>query len=72
MQRRLAMQVTINRQACVGYASCMMIAPEVFDVDDDDLVVLLSDNPDEAMRDKVEHAARSCPKKAITVDGDGN
>ena len=59
--------ITIDRGACVGYASCMMIAPKVFSVDDEDLVVVLDEHPSDAMLAKVEQAARSCPKSAIAV-----
>jgi ferredoxin len=48
----------------------MLIAPKVFTVDDDDLVVLLDGSPSEAMLAKVEQAARSCPKAAIVVKVD--
>jgi ferredoxin len=45
----------------------MMIAPKVFSVDDEDLVVVLDEHPSDAMLAKVEQAARSCPKSAIAV-----
>jgi ferredoxin len=44
-----------------------MAAPEVFELDDDD-VLHWSAEPDEALRAKVEEAAAICPTQAITVE----
>ena len=44
-------------------------APEVFEVRDDDYLYILDETPAEALRPKVEEAARSCPKAAITIEG---
>jgi ferredoxin len=46
----------------------MGIAPEVFEVRDDDFLYVLQEEPAEDLRDKVEEAARRCPKQAITVE----
>jgi ferredoxin len=64
------MKIEVRRDVCVGYASCMVIAPDVFDVDDDNLVVVLDDDPDQTLLALVQQAARSCPKSAITVTDD--
>ena len=47
----------------------MGVAPEVFEVRDDDYLYILDENPAESLRPKVEEAARSCPKAAITIEG---
>jgi ferredoxin len=65
------MRVRVDRGACVGHASCIMIAPKVFDLDDEDLVVLLDDQPSDALADHVERAVRSCPRSAIKVESGG-
>ena len=46
----------------------MGIAPEVFEVRDDDFLYVLQENPPEDLRDKVTEAARRCPKQAITIE----
>ena len=61
----MSTHVQVDRTVCVGYASCMMIAPKVFEVDDEGLVVLLDDSPPDELLPKVDQAARSCPKSAI-------
>jgi ferredoxin len=47
----------------------MGIAPEVFEVRDDDFLYVLQEEPDEALRPKVVEAAARCPKQAITIEG---
>ena len=64
------MKIEVRRDVCVGYASRMVIAPDVFDVDDDNLVVVLDDHPERELLAVVQQAARSCPKSAITVADD--
>lgn len=62
------MKVVVDFNTCEENALCMGIAPEVFDVQDDGLH-LLTEEPDESLRAKVEDAARQCPVQAITVQG---
>jgi ferredoxin len=45
----------------------MGIAPEVFEVGEDDELSLLMEEPPEHLRAKVQQAAASCPKGAITL-----
>lgn len=54
--------------ACQGYANCVDAAPEVYDIDDDGVVVLLKDNITEQERPRVEEAVRSCPVSALRIE----
>lgn len=63
-----AMKVIVDFDRCESNAVCMGVAPEVFEVRDDDYLYILDENPAEALRPKVEEAARSCPKAAITIE----
>lgn len=45
----------------------MAAAPDVFRVDDDDVLHVLDESPDEALRPQVEAAVRSCPLTALTL-----
>lgn len=64
------MKVNVDFDLCESNAVCMGIAPEVFEVRDDDYLYILDENPGEALRPKLEEAARSCPKAAITITDD--
>ena len=62
------MRVEADLGACQGYVCCVMAAPEVFDIDDDSgKVVLLTGEPGEELRAKVEEAVRSCPSGALRL-----
>ncbi|GAA4617648.1 ferredoxin [Saccharopolyspora hordei] len=54
--------------ACQGYANCIMGADDVFDIDDDGVVVVLRTEVEESERARVEAAARSCPVSALAVE----
>ena len=60
-----AVEVAVDRQACVGSQVCVAIAPQVFAIDDDGLAVVTS--ADRAPLEVIEQAARECPTLAIHV-----
>lgn len=63
------MRVVVDFDLCESNAVCMGIAPEVFEVRDDDFLYVLQEEPDESLRAKVEEAVARCPKQAITLEG---
>jgi ferredoxin len=63
------MKIVVNYDLCEANAVCMGIAPEVFEVREDDFLYLLQEEPSEDLRPKMEEAARRCPKQAITIEG---
>ena len=64
------MKVVVDYDVCESNAVCMAVAPEVFEVRDDDFLYLLDENPGEDLRAKVEEAVRRCPKQAISIQED--
>jgi ferredoxin len=60
-------RVVVDFDLCESNAVCMGIAPEVFEVRDDDFLYILDEHPPEELRPKVEQAVRSCPKQAISI-----
>ncbi|MDP9392532.1 MAG: ferredoxin [Actinomycetota bacterium] len=54
--------------ACQGYANCVDAAPEVYDIDDDGVVVLLKEHITDEERPRIEEAARSCPVNALMIE----
>jgi ferredoxin len=61
------MRVVVDWGRCESNALCMGLAPEVFEVRDDDLLYVLQEEPGEELRDKVEQAVRACPKVALSI-----
>ncbi|MET7773880.1 ferredoxin [Nocardia sp. NPDC005366] len=64
------MRVVVDRDKCIGAGQCVYVAPEVFDQDDDGLVILLKEdvenNGDTA---DVQQAEVLCPARAIVRGG---
>ncbi|MEZ5383414.1 MAG: ferredoxin [Microthrixaceae bacterium] len=63
------MKVIVDYDLCESNAVCMAIAPEVFEVRDDDFLYVLDEHPAEELRPKMEESAKRCPKQAITIEG---
>jgi len=61
------MGVSVQTDACVGAGQCALVAPAVFDQDDDGIVELLDADPQGALLETAVKAARLCPARAITV-----
>jgi len=61
------MKIVVDYDLCEANALCMGVAPEVFRVEEDDTLTVLIESPGEALRAKVEEAARLCPRQAITI-----
>lgn len=61
------MRIETRKDRCEGYGQCRFNAPDVFDVDEEGMVVVLTPRPEEELRSEVEAAADSCPVQAITV-----
>ena len=61
------MRVVVDFDLCESNAICMGIAPEVFEVRDDDFLYVLNETPPEDMRPKIEEAVQRCPKQAISI-----
>ena len=62
------MRVVVDYDLCESNAVCMQVAPEVFEVRDDDFLYVLDETPPEALRAKVEEAVVRCPKQAIRLE----
>ena len=61
------MRVVVDLERCQSNAVCMDVAPEVFEVGDDNVLSLLDERPPEDLRPKLEEAVRRCPTQAISI-----
>ncbi len=62
-----SMRIEVDLLKCESNGMCVSHAPEVFEVDDEDVLQILQPEPDEALRAKVEMAVKFCPKQALTI-----
>lgn len=63
------MKIVVDFDKCSSNAVCMGIAPEIFEVRDDNFLYILVEEPPETARPLVEEAVRMCPTQAISIDG---
>jgi ferredoxin len=62
-------KVKVDYDACEANAVCMGIAPEVFEVrDDDNLYVLIEGDIPPDLQERVRQAVASCPKAALSLE----
>jgi ferredoxin len=62
------MRIVVDYDLCESNAICMAIAPDVFEVRDDDFLYVLNEVPGEDRREKMEEAVQRCPKQAIAIE----
>ena len=65
----MALEISIDREVCMGSGNCSFWAPGVFDLDDDGIATVL--DADAAEQEKIVLAAQGCPTQAISVYVDG-
>ena len=61
----MGLEVSVDRDLCIGSGNCVYEAPGAFDLDDDQIAIVV--DPSAAPEDAVAAAARKCPTHAITV-----
>lgn len=62
------MKINVNWSLCDGNGVCAAEAPKIFDLDDDDNLILLQELIGPDLLDQAERAVRVCPKRALRLD----
>jgi ferredoxin len=60
------MHVEVDRDRCEGNAICVGIAPDLFELDDDDYAVIKADPVPAELEESAERAVAECPRAALT------
>ena len=60
------MRVVVDRDRCEGNAICVGIAPDLFELDDDDYVMVTKDPIPAGEEALAEQAIAECPRAALT------
>lgn len=64
--------ITVDRDMCIGAATCIAIAPNTYNLDSEAKAIIL-ETADADSDDEHINAARGCPVAAITIkDDNGN
>jgi ferredoxin len=61
-------KVVVDRDACEANAICAGLVPEVFEVDDEEVLHIKVAEVPAALADQVRYAVQSCPKAALSLD----
>jgi ferredoxin len=59
------MRVGVDRDRCEGNAVCIGIAPDLFDLDDEDYAVVKADPVPDGQEDLAEQSIAECPRAAL-------
>lgn len=60
----------VDTERCEAHGDCVVAAPDLFDLGEDDEVVrVLNDEPEESQRAVAESAVKLCPVAAILLEG---
>ncbi|MBN1954481.1 MAG: ferredoxin, partial [Anaerolineae bacterium] len=59
------MKVSVDREACIGAGTCVVVAPEYFELDDEGLAVAIQTEVKAGDEGLVRDAEQGCPAQAI-------
>jgi len=62
------MKIRVDFDLCESNALCESLAPEVFELDDDDLLQLRAEETTPETIDAVTRAVAACPRAAISLE----
>ena len=62
------MRIVVDFDRCKSNAVCTGIAPQIFEVRDDNFLYVLDETPAPDKRGLVEEAVASCPTQAISIE----
>jgi ferredoxin len=61
--------VIVDLDVCAAHGDCVVAAPDIFDLgEDDDVVTVLLEEPPEELRAAAERAVQDCPVSAIRLE----
>lgn len=61
------MKIKVDFDLCESNALCEALAPDVFELDDDDFLQLKTDEVTDENIDRVKQAVAACPRAAISL-----
>jgi len=65
------MKIKVDFDLCESNAMCEALAPDVFELDDDDFLQLNTDEVTDENEQRARQAVAACPRAAISIVEDG-
>jgi ferredoxin len=60
-------RIEVDRELCASTGGCEAVAPDVFEIGDDGVLIVRRPEPDERELPDVRAAVRACPTRALTL-----
>jgi ferredoxin len=60
-------KIVVDWDLCEANGICEAMAPDSFEIDDDDMLQVLNDEVTSENEDRVQRAVAGCPKSALSV-----
>lgn len=64
------MKVSADREQCIQVGNCMLVAGDVFDQDEDGIVVVLTEQVSGEQVERAQEAVNLCPAAALSLTED--
>lgn len=61
------MKAEVSRDDCIGCELCVTICPEVFEMDDEEIAIVIADPIPSENESEAKEAEDSCPTDAISI-----
>lgn len=62
------MEARVDRDACIGCGLCVEICPEVFEMDDEQIAIVIESPIPEDVENEAMDAEEQCPTSAISIE----
>ena len=62
------MRIKCDFDLCESNAVCVGMAPDVFELDDNDYLVILQEDVPEARAEEMRQVVASCPRSALSIE----
>lgn len=61
------MRIAVDHDKCIASGACVLAAPELFDQDEDGIVVVRQEFPPPQSQEEAREAVRACPAAVIRI-----
>jgi ferredoxin len=61
------MKILVSEEMCIGCGDCEYSVPQVFEMGDDNIVMVIVDDVPEELQEQVQLAVETCPYEALAL-----
>lgn len=64
----IKIKVKVNEDACIGCGACQALVSSVFEINDEGVATVITEEIDDNLKEDVRDAAEGCPTCAIEIN----